>query len=108
MDRARTFYSEILQIELTEIEEGGYTMVMFPFNGENVSGTLVQASDQNANPSANGVHIFLNAGDNLQAALDRVEKAGGEIATEILEIASGVVASIIDSEGNKVGLFAQA
>ncbi len=108
MNRARTFYSEILQMKLIDIEEGGYSMVMFPFTGENVSGALVEAEDQNAKPSADGVHIFLNAGDSLQEALSRVKKAGGEIVTEKLEIESGVVASVIDTEGNKVGLYARA
>lgn len=106
MDRAQTFYSDLLQLELTPFEEGGYRMVMFPFDGENVSGALVQAGDQNAEPSAGGVHIFLNVGEELQPVLNRAEKAGGTIVAGKLEIDSGVVASILDTEGNRVGLFA--
>ncbi len=104
MSRAKKFYSELLSTELADIEEGGYSMSAFPFNGQNVSGALVPSGD--AKPSQNGVLVFLNVGKKLNPVLERVEKIGGKIVSGKIQIDSGVVASIIDSEGNRVGLYA--
>lgn len=108
MNRAQQFYSDILQMDLTQIEQGKQRMVVFPFDGDNVSGSLVSADDQDPGQSGNGVCIFLNAGEELQPAVDRVTEAGGEILVEKIEIESGVISYIRDTEGNKVGLYAQA
>lgn len=57
-------------------------------------------------PSAEGVTIYLNAGDNLQTILDKVEKNGGKIIVPKTPHAddSGYFALFLDSEGNKLGL----
>jgi hypothetical protein len=58
-------------------------------------------------PSADsGVTIWLNAGDDLQVALDRVEAAGGQILQPKTPISEeyGHMAMILDTEGNRIGL----
>lgn len=57
-------------------------------------------------PSADGVTIYLNRGDNLQSILDKVEKNGGKIIVSKTAHAddSGFFALFIDTEGNKLGL----
>ena len=53
-----------------------------------------------------GVTVWLNAGDDLQTALDRVSSAGGKILMEKTPISDeyGFMAMILDTEGNRVGL----
>jgi len=57
-------------------------------------------------PSADGVTIYLNGGDNLQFILDKVEENGGEIIVPKTAHAdeSGYFAIFLDTEGNKLGL----
>ena len=52
--------------------------------------------------------MYLNAGDDLQAKLDILEKNGGKIITPKTEHAdgSGFFAIFLDSEGNKMALNA--
>jgi len=47
----------------------------------------------------------LNAGDDLQVALDRVEGAGGKVLQARESIGEfGNIAMILDTEGNRIGL----
>jgi uncharacterized protein len=67
-------------------------------------------SSPNAKPSADGSTVYLNAEPSIDAWLGRVEKAGGQIIVPktALPPGMGFFAQIIDSEGNRVGLHAQA
>ena len=79
-------------------------MGIFPFEGHMVTGVIIQADGYR--PSADGVTIYLNGGENLQIILDKVEKANGKIiAPKTLHAdESGYFALFLDSEGNKIGL----
>jgi predicted enzyme related to lactoylglutathione lyase len=50
--------------------------------------------------------MYLNAGENLQVVLDRVEKNGGQIIVPKTAHAdeSGYFAIFLDSEGNRMAL----
>lgn len=69
-----------------------------------VTGVIIKADGYK--PSADGVTIYLNGGDNLRVILDKVEKSGGKILIPMTLHAdeSGCFATFIDSEGNKIGL----
>lgn len=60
-------------------------------------------------PTKNGTLIYLNPGDDLQPALDRVEKNGGKVILHKIQISleMGYYAFFIDSEANKLGLHSQ-
>lgn len=107
LDRAVTFYSTILGTRLGEIAEADdRRFAMFPAEG-GVSGAVVQGTGYV--PSEQGALLFLNAGDLLQPAVDRVEQAGGRVVLPRMEMGEwGVAAFIVDSEGNKVALHAPA
>ncbi|WP_165796003.1 VOC family protein [Siphonobacter curvatus] len=75
----------------------------FPFNGSNVSGLLVQNQGNEPNQSA---ILYFNAGQKLSLVLERVKASNGKIILETIPIKSGFIAHILDSEGNRLALFA--
>jgi uncharacterized protein len=107
IDRAKAFYAAILGTALSEIADAdGRRFAMFP-SEDGVAGAIVQA--EGYVPSMAGALVFLNAGDELEPVLDRVEPAGGRVLLPRMEMGEwGVAAFIVDSEGNKVALHATA
>ena len=104
ISRAVDFYQAILDIEIEKMDMQGMQMGIFPYEGQMVTGIILKADGYH--PSANGVIIYLNGGDNLQVILDRVKKNGGEIfiPKTSLPDESGYFALFLDTEGNKIGL----
>ncbi len=104
ISRAVHFYQTILDIKIEKMEVQGMQMGIFPYEGQMVTGVIIQADGYK--PSADGVTIYLNSGDNLQPALDKVEKNGGKIMVPKSAHAdgSGYFAIFLDSEGNKMAL----
>lgn len=104
ISRAVDFYQAILDIKIEKMDMQEMQMGIFPYEGQAVPGVIIQA--EGYNPSADGVTIYLNGGDNLQAILDKVEKNGGKILIPKTLHAdeSGYFSIFLDSEGNKMGL----
>lgn len=104
ISRAINFYQAILDITIEKMEIPGMDMGVFPYEGQMVTGVIIKGDGYT--PSANGVTIYLNGGDNLQNILDKVEKSGGKIITPKTAHAdeSGFFALFLDTEGNKLGL----
>ena len=104
ISRAVNFYQAILDINIEKMEMPEMEMGIFPYEEHMVTGVIVKTKEDK--PSANGVTIYLNGGDNLQVILDKVEKNGGEIIVPKSPHAdeSGYYALFLDSEGNKIGL----
>ncbi len=104
ISRAINFYKEILGVEIEKLDFSGMEMGLFPFQDQMVTGVIMKGEDYE--PSANGVTIYLNGGDNLQTILDKVEGNGGKIIVTKTPHAdeSGFFAIFHDSEGNKIGL----
>jgi uncharacterized protein len=107
LERAVAFYGTILGTPLDEIEEAdARRFAMFPAE-DGVSGAVVQG--EGYRPSTEGALVFLNAGDELQPVVDRVEGAGGRVLLSRMDMGEwGVAAFIVDTEGNKVALHAPA
>ena len=104
ISRAVDFYQATLNIKIERMEMPDMQMGIFPYEGQMVTGVILKA--EGYKPSADGVTIYLNGGDNLQVILDKVEKNGGKILVPKTPHAdeSGYFALFIDSEGNKMGL----
>ena len=102
--RAVKFYQNILNISIEEIDMGGVSMGLFPGDDKSVSGAVIKGDGYR--PSADGVIIYLNAGDNLQVVLDRVEANHGKIITRKTQISPemGYYALFTDTEGNRLAL----
>ena len=104
ISRAINFYQAILDINIEKMEMPGMEMGIFPYEEQVVTGVIMKG--EGYTPSADGITIYLNGGDNLQIILDKVEKNGGKILLPKTAHAdeSGFFALFIDSEGNKLGL----
>jgi uncharacterized protein len=104
ISRAISFYQALLDIKIEKMDVEGMQMGILPYEGQMVTGFIIQADGYK--PSADGVTMYLNAGENLQVVLDRVEKNGGQIILPKTAHAdeSGYFALFLDSEGNKMAL----
>ncbi len=104
LSRAVSFYEEVLNIKIEKMEMPGMEMGIFPYEQQLVTGVIMKG--EGFIPSADGPTIYLNAGDNLQPILDRVEKSGGKIVMPKTAHAdeSGFFALFLDTEGNRLGL----
>lgn len=104
ISRAVKFYQNILGLEIETMDFEGMEMGILPYEGQMVTGIIVKG--EGYQPSADGVTVYLNAGDDLQIVLDKVEKSGGKIMIPKTPHADemGFFAIFLDSEGNKMGL----
>lgn len=104
ISRAINFYQAILDIRIEKMEMPGMEMGIFPYENQLVTGVIVKG--EGFTPSAKGVTIYLNGGENLQTILDKVEAYGGKITVPKTAHAddSGFFALFLDTEGNQLGL----
>ncbi len=101
--RAARFYNDIYSMEMEVGYNGDFAMAYFPAD-KGIGGALI--AGPGCTPNSTGVLIYLNAGNDLDSVLGRVELAGGRVImskTEISESA-GSFALFIDSEGNRLAL----
>lgn len=107
LDRATAFYQTVFAIALRRESCGENPMAIFPYAEPNPGGALV-AMPQLA-PRDNGTLIYLNGGDDLSVALQRIPTAGGRIVMHKTCIGEdiGHIALFVDSEGNRVGLYSK-
>jgi hypothetical protein len=112
IDRAKTFYETILDIEMTKQKDGPDEAIFFPFDPNVVQATsgritgVLSKSERNS-PSSTGTVVYINAYPDIQKVLNKVEYAGGKIIAPKMLIKAGYIAMIIDSEGNKIGLHSE-
>lgn len=104
--RAVHFYQNILGVDIEEVHMDGSQMGILPSDGETVNVVLVKGGD--CIPTTDGPVLYLNAGDNVQDMLDKVERNGGQVLLPKTEISPemGYFALFLDLEGNKLGLHA--
>ncbi len=104
LTRATSFYETVLGQPLKQVEFMGGLQAFFPNEGETaVGGALVPG--EHYQPVNGGAVVYLNAGRDLDAMLNRVSLAGGKIVLPKTDISpNGFFAWIQDSEGNRVGL----
>ncbi|WP_209405433.1 VOC family protein [Pseudozobellia sp. WGM2] len=102
-ERAKSFYATVLAVEINEIPMPDSKYGVFPYDSDNnkVGGAIMQMNG--AEPSDEGVTVYLNGGDNLATPLARVEKAGGKVLIPKTDIGeNGYMAHFLDTEGNKI------
>ncbi len=104
--QAVAFYNHIYGIEMETFTNKEYTMAIFPSDG-GIGGAVV--SGPGSIPNENGALVYLNAGNDLNHVLSKVEEAGGRIVMPKTAINAdvGFFAIFIDSEGNKLALHSK-
>ena len=101
-DRAVKFYESILETQMEKIECDYEKMACLPGN----EGAISFADG--FKPSADGVLVSLDAGNDIDSMINRVRSAGGAITTPKTKIEAeghGWFAVFTDSEGNRLGLY---
>lgn len=108
LDRAITFYSNLLSITLEQGTIDGNAAAFFPATppAAGITGALMQGDSYT--PALTGSRIYLQAGP-IDDLLRRVLAQGGQVLyprTSIGEL--GFVAEFRDSEGNRIALHEPA
>lgn len=108
MERAKTFYESVFNININVMDFGGILMGWFPniSEGKGVTGALIQ--HESYSPSQEAALVYFMSED-VQNELDRVEAAGGKIYQQKTKISDeqGFMGVFIDSEGNRIALHSQ-
>jgi len=110
-ERAKKFYGTILDLEIMDyhMPEKNMKYGIFPYDMENkgIGGAIVEMAEMK--PSTDGSTVYLNGGDDLNVALNKVEAAGGKIFMPKMNIdENGFIAQFIDTEGNRVALHSMS
>ncbi|KIL40008.1 glyoxalase [Gordoniibacillus kamchatkensis] len=108
LERAKAFYSAILDMPMEELEMGELRYAFFSVEDSHNNGALVQGPDYM--PGHAGPVVYLNGGNDLNAVLGKVEGSGGSILMPktFLSDMAGYVALFIDTEGNRIGIQSMA
>ena len=101
-DRAVSFYSTILQVEMRREVVSGTPNAILPYEGEGVGGAVIYSP--RIKPSTDGVMPYLNCDGVIDAVLARVPAAGGSVVMPCASFPFGQIAIIRDTEGNHIGL----
>lgn len=105
INRSVSFYEAVFDIKLEMNEMDGMKMAFFPWEPGSGKATGSLAQSENHKPSTDGTMVYLNANPSMDAALSRVESAGGQVIMPKMNIGEhGHIAFIIDTEGNRVGI----
>lgn len=109
MDRAQRFYETVLGRSLRREDFGGEVLAIFPYD-DPASGGALQAGANRSASAGSGIRIYLDCAPSIDAALARIEAAGGHIAQPktALPPGMGFIAHLRDTEGNEVGLHSAA
>jgi hypothetical protein len=104
IERATTFYGQILDSNLHTTTIMGMKMAFLPAEENAVSGALVEGEDYT--PATNGALVYLNGGNDLNKIANRIDRAGGKLIIPKTKISDefGYFAIFIDSEGNRIAL----
>lgn len=107
IERAKTFYGNVFNLEFQFIEMPESKMYMFGEPGNIGSpGSLVQSN--NSKPGSGGTVIYFSCED-VSKELSLVEKEGGKVILSKTDIGEfGFFAQIIDTEGNRIGLHSNS
>lgn len=99
--KSREFYGELFGWEITVEESMNYGIVEAA--PERLPGGIGQAAEANPHPA--GVVMYFAVND-LEAALERAQRLGGELAVAPWELLGlGRMAVFHDPDGNRVGLW---
>ena len=100
-DALKSFYSQLFDWKLSDMEEMPYTGVEASDGG--IPGGIGQAPDGHP-----GHVIFYVSVDDIDAALAKAESLGGKAEMGPMEIPAGRIAHFSDPEGHTVGFWEQA
>ncbi|MHB1699435.1 MAG: VOC family protein [Acidobacteriaceae bacterium] len=104
IERARTFYEQVLETKLRKHKGIGYPMWIFPYSEGSTGGALIQRAQQQ--PSMGGTMVYLRVEGAVSDAEARVSMAGGSVIAPKMTFPNvpGEIFVLKDTEGNLVGV----
>ena len=104
MERGRAFYAAVLERDLMIDESGPNPMV--PLSGDmDDPATAGHLYPGKPAPAGTGNTIHLAAPGKLEAIMDRVRDAGGQVVSDPIPIPAGRFFYAHDPDGNSIGFF---
>ncbi len=105
--RAQAFYEGVLNCSMRNEDMGPSQGAVFPYADGGVGGCLM-CGPTAPQPAAGGILVYLDCSPSLDAALERLQAAGGSVALprQALPPGMGFFAHVTDPDGNRVGLHA--
>jgi uncharacterized protein len=102
--RAKAFYEALLDAPMAiDTTSGPYAKAVLAFpEGSGVFGHIVQGKPAT---KGEGAITHIAVPDTLDAAMERVRRGGGEVASDIITIPAGSFFYAHDTEGNTIGVF---
>ena len=103
LETAMKFYSAVFGYEMSIDNSGPNPLSFFPYQGDpGIAGHLYPGK-----PSGDGTGptVHFAVPDTVEAAEERVRKAGGQTLDFIVDIPAGRFGYAIDPDGNSIGLF---
>ncbi len=102
--RAKRFYGNVLKTELREETIGSQSMAIFSYGEGGVGGALI--AGKQFVPNRDGAVVYLDAGGDLDGAIERVQAEGGKVVMgrTLITESIGSIAWFVDTEGNRVAL----
>ena len=102
LDRAATFYSAVLDINVSKEQFGDISFCVLEHDQGN-GGCLVERESEIS--SDGGILLYLNANGRIKDAVIQVSEQGGKMVEAIHSIGPhGFRAIVLDSEGNRIAL----
>ncbi len=100
LEKIAKFYSDVFGWEINHMPEMDYTIFKTP-NGP--GGGFNKQAEISAKP---GITFYIEV-ENMEATLEKIKSAGGEVITKKTEIAPemGFYSFFKDVEGNQIGLW---
>ena len=108
LEWAMAFYQAVFDLPAAEIADDGERRTATLLNGGAEGQTPGISLNQTANftPSDKGVYVYFDCGSESTSYLPKVEAAGGKvIQPETSMGGAGYFASVLDTEGNMIGLY---
>jgi predicted enzyme related to lactoylglutathione lyase len=104
MDRARKFYSAVLQTEVPLMDGANGDVALLPMEPGDASGDLVKSDSRT--PGAPGITIYLDSKGDPEGMIERAVAAGGKVDAPVADMGEmvGSIGFFIDSEGNRIGV----
>ncbi|MGL6291791.1 MAG: VOC family protein [Silanimonas sp.] len=104
MERAIAFYEAVFEVTLERRTIDGYDMALFAFEDGAPGATGALAKGDVYVPSTQGVIVYFRVAD-IAATVERAKARGAGVLYEVKDVGEfGLVAEILDSEGNRIAL----
>lgn len=114
IQRAAAFYGKVLNADVPVLDmtaQMGSMLGMLPARG-GYGGALVQNAAHGYTPSNEGTLVYVIVDGTLDDAIARATAAGGQLVLPKSPLGDaqggGFICWIVDSEGNRVGLYAKS